>query len=169
MAQQSWREWLFGAADAVAAPAAAAPGDVQASDLVPEAQSIRASAWSWLSFALLLVPWPHRQPASPDWDPSNGVGDWQARLAALRAADNDDGGPDDDDDDDDDENEGGGGSEGEAAAEELQATQEEIDLAHLPDSQLTEAQLIARHPWLAEEVTFSQGGGAHEDEAPTGS
>ena len=156
---QSWREWLFGSrylepepTSVLGAPASVErePSSSDAPAQPPE-PSTRASAWHWL---LLLVPWPIRQPAAPDWDPSNGVGDWQARLAVLHAADSR--GAEEEEEDDDDDNDEGGGGEGEAAADEVEpiatptGSARAEDVAHLPDSQLTEAQLLARHPWLTQ-------------------
>ena len=34
-----------------------------------------------------MVPWPTSQSTTPEWDPAHGIGDWEARLAALHAAD----------------------------------------------------------------------------------
>lgn len=58
-----------------------------ARDLSEEPGSSGRAAWLWSWLTLAMVPWPTSQSTTPEWDPAHGIGDWEARLAALHAAD----------------------------------------------------------------------------------
>jgi phosphoserine phosphatase len=56
--------------------------------------------------SLMVLPWPRQSSGVDDnWDPARGIGDWEARLARLKAEPE---GGEDDDDEDEDEDEGAG-------------------------------------------------------------
>ena len=142
----TWRAWLFGDSTI--------NNNSCPTDRDADASARSAWLWSWLS--LMLVPWPRERTRNSEqaWDPSRGVGDWKARLAALQASDN---GEDEDHEgskDGDDDNDGGGGTStingasGDDVAVVSEANKTPLD--ERPDSQLTDAELLARHPWLNE-------------------
>ena len=59
------------------------PSELSEEEPAPSGRA--AWLWSWLTLA--MVPWPTSRSTTPQWDPARGIGDWEARLAALHAAD----------------------------------------------------------------------------------
>lgn len=118
--------------------------------------SLTSRVWSWL---LLLLP--GRPEYTDDWNPGAGIGDWRARHAAIVAAeqaaevaDSSSDGEDVDDDDETDRLLALMGEAGYADKQPAPATEDEENLQPLHarhDSQLTDAELVARHPWLLDD------------------
>lgn len=105
--------------------------------------------------------------AEEEWDASRGIGDWKARLErfnewAERAAEH--GESSDEDEDEDDGRDLPDGAQAAlmamhqaSEADHVEATGNAVDskvaggfLDTRPDSELSDAELIKRHPWLTE-------------------
>ena len=84
------------------------------------------SAWSWSWLTLMVVPWPRASARTDEpWDPSRGIGDWRTRAEALYATEEE---------------------EASDSDEETPPAKDQPDPR--PDSELTDAELLKRHPWL---------------------
>lgn len=106
------------------------------------------SAWSWSWLTLMLVPWPRTLNAcsfrEDPWDASRGIGDWRARAEALYAAEAAAEAAAEEDDESSGEEED---NEATVCADTL-TDHGLLTIEKKPDSELTDAELLERHPWL---------------------
>ena len=112
------------------------------------------AAWLWSWTSLMLIPWPRPAAAtaptgdsvSEEWDASRGIGDWRARMAAIYAAEAADEAAVDSSDSDDSTDE----VVDPANAYAPDKGSDAVGKAERHESELSDAELLARHPWLNE-------------------